>query len=205
MATRFKSILTGAALAAGIASSGCIQQDCLDTYLLNEPQVSIESEFSERIRTINLTMEARNYSYDYRGEHAYGENLRLICKPNIDNNCLEGYEYEFFINYVSPDGERTGLYSENRGGFRESIAIDTELNPDAEGGSIECIVWSPACTTNGYFYRDEEGITRIFTFEYRPRTLVGTATAEIGMSAVCPAPLAPFRPVDESEWQTEEQ
>ena len=59
MTTKLASLLA----AAGIATSiGCIQEDCLDTYLLDDSTktVSIEPEFTERVKDISLTMEARN-------------------------------------------------------------------------------------------------------------------------------------------------
>ncbi|MFH1065672.1 MAG: hypothetical protein V1734_04175 [Nanoarchaeota archaeon] len=201
-----KNLFTkAAALAlAGSLATGCIQEDCLDTYFLDDATktVSIKPEFTERVNDISLTIEARNMPYNYRGEYAYAENLRLKCAPNVDNNCLEGYEYEFFVNYITPDGERIGVYSENNGGYNALLDL-REFRADGitEGGVIECNVWSPKCTTKGYFYRDEYGITRIHTDEWRPRTLVGSATAVIAQSAVCPAPLPPFKPVSDEELQ----
>lgn len=203
MATKLSSIIAGAALAAGIASSGCIQEDCLDTYFLddNTRTVSIEPEFTERVRDISLTMEARNNPWDYMGEHAYAENLRLKCAPSTDNNCLEGYEYEFFVNYITPGGERI-MAGGSSSVWDEILDIrEFELREGAEGGRIECRVWSPACTTKGFFYRDENGDTQIYREEYRPRTLVGSVTEEVGLSLVCPAPISPFKPVSDADLQ----
>lgn len=201
-----KNLFTkAAALAfAGSLATGCIEEDCLDTYSHDDSTktVTIEPEFTERVNNINLTMEARNNPWDFQGEHAYAENLRLKCSPNVDNNCLEGYEYEFFVNYITPDGERIGIYSENNGGYNATLDI-REFRADgiAEGGVLECIVWSHECTTKGFFYRDEYGNVRIFTEKWRPRTLVGSATTVIAQSAVCPAPIPPFRPVSDAELQ----
>jgi hypothetical protein len=202
MTTKLASLLA----AAGIATSiGCIQEDCLDTYLLNDATrtVSVEPEFTERVRDISLAMEARNNPWDFQGEHAYAENLKITCAPNRDNNCVDAHEYEFIINYVSPEGNRTGLYFENRAGYDASTVVDIEL-ANTYDGSIECIVWSPECVTNGYV-EIRNGVRHFVPTEYRPRTLVGTATAEIGMSAVCPAPLAPFKPVSEEDLQNSSQ
>jgi hypothetical protein len=202
MATKLASILA----AAGIATSiGCIQEDCLDTYLLNDATrtVSIEPRFTERVRTIDLTLEARNNPWDFQGEHAYAENIKLTCAPNRDNDCIDAREYEFIINYVSPEGNKTTLYFENRAGFDASATIETELTGKYDG-SLECVVWSPECVTNGYI-EYVNGVRHLVPTEYRQRMHVGTATAEIGMSAVCPAPLAPFKPVTDEELQNSSQ
>lgn len=204
MATKNIFAKAAALALAGSLSAGCIEEDCLDTYSHDDSTkiVSIEPEFTERVSNISLTIEARNMPYNYRGEYAYAENLRMKCAPNVDNNCLEGYEYEFFVNYIRPDGERIGVYSENNGGYNAILDI-REFRADGitEGGVLECIVWSPACTTKGYFFRDEYGRTQIHTDEWRPRTLVGSATTVIAQSAVCPAPIPPFKPVSDEDLQ----
>ncbi|MDI6736904.1 MAG: hypothetical protein QME12_00105 [Nanoarchaeota archaeon] len=201
MTTKLALILA----AAGIASSlGCIQEDCLDTYFLDDSTraVSIEPKFTERVRDISFTMKARNYPYDYRGEHAYAENLRLKCRPSADNNCaLSWIQYEFFVNYIARDGQISHVGGSNALDMRSLDIMEFELPEGAEGGRIECIVWSPECPTDGYYYRDEQGRTQFQATAWRPRTKVGTVTAEIGLSLVCPAPIPPFKPVVDEELQ----
>lgn len=207
MATKLAQILTGAALAAGIASSGCIQEDCLDTYLLDDSTkaVSIEPEFTERVRDISLAMEARNYPYDYRGEHAYAENLRLKCRPSAPNNCaLSFMQYEFFVNYIAPDGQVFPAGGDNTGFLRSLDIREFELHEGAEGGRIECIVWSPECPTAGHI-EYINGERHFVADDWRPRTLVGKASVEVGLSLVCPAPIPPFEPVDEEDLQNPEE
>ena len=106
------------------------------------------------------------------------------------------------MNYITPEGERIGIYSENNGGYNAILDIkEFRANGIAEYGVIECIVWSPACTTKGFFYRDENGDVQIYREEYILRTLVGSATTVIAQSAVCPAPIPPFEPVSDADLQ----
>lgn len=201
MTTKNLAVKVAALALTGGIGSGCIVDDCLDTYVLNQPQVSVEPEFTERVNNIDLTIEARNNSYDYRGEYAYAKNLRLKCVPSMDNNCVDALEYEFRVNYITPEGDLIEMYKENRGSYDATLDLrEFELPEYAEGGLVECIVWSPACATNGRVVVIN-GVEHYEFTKYRPRMLVGIATAEVGLSLVCPAPISPFKPVSDAELQ----
>lgn len=204
MATKNLAVKAAALALAGSIANGCIQEDCLDTYFLNDStkEVSIEPEFSERVRDISLTMEARNYPYDYRGEYAYAENLRLKCRPSIDNDCaLSWVQYEFFVNYIAPDGQVSRIGMPNAGNMRSLDIMEFELPEGAEGGRVECVVWSPECPTEGFYYYDNQGRRQFQATEWRQRSLVGKVSAEVGLTLVCPAPIPPFEPVSDEELQ----
>ncbi len=201
MATLSK-LLAASVAAVGIGS-GCIVDDCLDTYFFDDSTrtVSIEPEFTERVRDISLTMEARNNSYDYKGEYTYAENLKVICKPSAPNNCAMSWIwYEYLIDYIDEEGNRKPLQIDDKIVKESSCTYDVRIPENSQGGKIECIIWSPECATDGYV-EYINGVEHFVPTEWRQRSLVGSVTAEVGLSLVCPAPIPPFKPVSEDEWR----
>lgn len=207
MATKLLQILAVPVIAGGI-SAGCIAEDCADTYFLDTPQVLIENDLDGRVRDIKLELKTDQRPYvppEHRGIPV-GTNLSIYCAPldrhgrAIRNDCKDSKEYEFFVDYIDAEGKLYPVYDESRGGFDSSLLQEVELEGRIDSAFLRCTIWSPECATAGYVV-DENGRMVFKPTEYRQRTMVGQATAEIITEQLCPAPIPYARPVSEDEWR----
>ncbi|MBU2638468.1 MAG: hypothetical protein KJ955_05830 [Nanoarchaeota archaeon] len=211
MATTLTKILA-ASIIAGSVSAGCIEEDCADTYFLNEPQVMVENDLDRRVVSIDLGLATDQRPFvpaQYRGIPV-SSNLSIYCAP-VDRNgnlassgCVDGKKFEFYAYSTDEDGNVHPIASDHMAGFAAKMLKEINENYANSWGAAEtltCVVRTPRCSTAGYPYIDEYGRERFQETAWRPETLVGTAEAEIVIEQLCPAPIPPFKPVDESEWR----
>jgi len=202
MATNNLALRAAVLALAGGMGAGCIEPDCAETYFLDTPQTTVENGLGGRVHDIALELKTDQRPFvpaQYRGIPV-GSNLSIYCAP-VDRNgnfsdsgCQDGKGFEFFISFISPEGNVLRDFDEDRAGTwvynQEDIVLKGQ--PDF---TVKCSVWRPPCAIGGR-YIDEQGRTQYS--DWGQRTLIGNAEAGIVTEMLCPAPMSDFEPVDDA-------